>query len=241
MNKKLKGILLASAVVLGMNGCVESVKPITLSNGQKAEQYSLSWGADPRHSHFFYRYAHLMYDKGFRMKVSMINIHGSTTVTLKVKEWQNKGLDFSLHPMILNGVKPLSCSSSKKPGYAIRYLECQYNKRALINSMGKPFGPKEKNWKLHGIFVDESANGTLSEAWKCSKKYLPSYYAASNMAERISIKYKASDCVKQVYKIYRPTPGPIEDYFTYEMAAFGNKHYRFNTKSDKEFIQFLSK
>jgi len=240
MNTTIKLLLAASASILTINGCVESSQQITLPNGKQATEYtSLILTEDSRH--LFSRFASLMHKRGFKMNISMINVHGSKTVTLKVKEWQTSGLDFSLHPMTLNGVKPVGCKSSKEPGYAIRYMECTYDKQALIKSMGKPYGPAGKGWKLNGLIVDESPNGTLSEAWKCSQKYLYDYFETENMLKRVQIGYKASDCVKKVYKIYRPTPGPIEDYFSYPMAAYGNKHYRFSVRSNEDFINFLSK
>jgi len=62
MNKKVKGILLASAVVLGMNGC-ESVKQIKLPDGQVAEEYKMMLVADTRNG--LSRYIK-MHDYGFR-------------------------------------------------------------------------------------------------------------------------------------------------------------------------------
>jgi len=144
--------------------------------------------------------------------------------------------------MTLNGVKPLSCKGYKKEGYAIRHLECTYNKKDLARSMNKPYGPKEKGWRMSGFIVDESPNGTLSKAWKCSKKYIDEYYAADSNAAKRAVKNKANECVRRAYGINWRVPGTIEDHFTWDMLAHGNKHYRIIFyKGDKDkLMQLLS-
>lgn len=239
----MKKVLVSITALLALSGCVPpKVQQVTLENGKTAQEYRLFLQAD--HRHLLNRYGKLMYDKGLRMDASMINIPGSKYVILKVKEYQINGMNFSLYPMRLNGIKPISCKSSKKPGYAIRFLECKYSKSAIRNSV-----IRNQKQGLNGLIVDESPNDTLSEAWKCSKKYYPQYKQAENVFGRMSIrKQYQRECIEPAYfpnKVHSPTlmpDGLIEDQFTYKMAAFGNKHYRFAVdKDNKEFLKFLSK
>jgi len=269
MNKKLKGILLASAVVLEMNGC-ESIKQIKLPNGQVAEEYSLTQVADTRNglSRFI-----KMYDYGFRINPTLINIAGSKTIILKVEAYtmrggnykvaftpgsgglkptlmtnipeQNSGT-FSLYPMILNGVQPISCKTDNKPGYTRKYLECKYNKQALIKSIGKLDGPAGKQWEINGFMVEETNDGTPSNAWKCSQPYVKELYAAQNSSQRRAVKEKQRLCIASKYGInlYKNPLGMLEDVndkVNYNQIMFGKKHYRFAVKNNEEILKFLSK
>ena len=269
MNKKVKGILLASAVVLGINGC-ESVKQIKLPDGQVGEEYSMMLVADTRNglSRFIKMDAY-----GFRMNPSLIKIPGSKTITLKVKAYtmrggnykvaftpgsgglkptlmtnipeQNSGT-FSLYPMILNGVKPLSCKTGKKPGYTTKYLECKYNKQALIKSIGKLDGPVGKQWKINGFLVDETNDGIPSDAWKCSQPYIKELFTAQNSSQRRAVKEKQHLCIASKYGIslYRNPLGMLDDVndkVSYNQVMFGKKHYRFAVKNNEEILTFLSK
>jgi len=269
MKKKIKGILLASAVVLGMNGC-ESVKQIKLPDGQIGEEYSMMLVADTRNG--LSRYIK-MHDYGFRMRPSLINIPGNKTITLKVEAYTMKGGNykvaltpgsgglkptlmtnipeqnsgtFSLYPMILNGVKPLSCKTGNKQGYTTKYLECKYNKQTLIKSIGKLDGPVGKQWEINGFLVDETNDGTSSDAWKCSQPYIPELFAAKNSSQRLAVKEKQRLCIASKYGIslYRNPLGLLEDVndkVNYNQVMFGKKHYRFAVKNNKEILKFLSK
>ncbi len=240
----MKKTFVTTVALLLLQGCIvpPKVNNITMDNGKTAQEYRLFLQGD--HRHLLGRYANLMYDKGLRMDASMINIPGSRYVILKVKEYQINGLDFSLHPISLNGIKPISCKSNKKPGYAIRFLECKYSKKDIRNSV-----IKNQNQGLNGLIVDESPNNTLSEAWECSKKYYPQYKQAENVFGRMSVRKRYQrECIEPAYfpnKVHTPTlmsDGIIENEFTYRMSAFGNKHYRFSVdKDNKEFLKFLSK
>ena len=238
----MKHSLIFITTLLVLTGCVSSPKQITLPNGQTAEKYTLFQNND--HRHLLARYSLLSYKRGLRMDASMINVPGSKYVTLKVKEYQINGKNFTLHPITLNGIKALSCKSSTRPGYAMKFLECKYDKASIRNSVLK----NQQN-NINGLVVDESPNGTLSEAWKCSKKYYSAYKKASNVLGRMSIRKKYQrECIEPVYfpnKTHRATlipDGLIEPKFTYHMAVTGNKHYRFSVdKDNKKFLKFLSK
>jgi len=241
--KTLSTIALTATALLMLQGCVPpAVSSVTTATGKKVETYSLFLQND--HRHILYRYPKLMYDKGLRMNASMINVAGSNTVTLKVEEYQIHGRDFTLHPITLNGIKPLSCKKGKIPGRARRTLECTYNKAAIRNSV---IANQKKG--LNGLIVDESPNGTLSEAWKCSQKYYPAYQSAGNVFGRMRVRNQFQrECMEPIYfpGTVHSNPlaldGIIENRFSYRMAAAGNKHYRFSVdKDNKKFLEFLSK
>jgi hypothetical protein len=239
--KLSKMILSLGVISLITTGCLENVKQVQMANGQHADEWqSLGHTNDPKH---ILNYEKMSYKYKIITRAKMLNVPGSKIVTLKVKRHQVGGRDFSLHPMALNGIKPISCKSGKKPGYAVRTLECTYNKAALRNTI------LNRTVVANGMLVDESPNGTLSEAWKCSKKYGPKFYATKNIFKRMSIRSDyGNECLNPHYFNNQKHFGVIgdkallEDYFTYRMAAYGNKHYRFAVdEGNKEFLKFLSK
>lgn len=265
---------MAMLFIAGMllNGCGESTKPITLPNGKQGYEYtSLMQMADTRNA--LNRYTK-MYDSGFRMRTSLVNIPGSKRVTLKVKAYvtgnqnykmaltpgsgglkptlmtnipkQTTGA-FSLYPMILNGVKPLLCKSGNEPGTTIKHLECEYDKQALIKSIGKLDGlVGGKQWPINGFMVDETNDGTPSEAWKCSQPYTQELFAAKSINETKAVRQKQQSCIAQKYGITLRTDllglkDNINTKLSYEQIMFGKKHYRLGVRSNEDLLRFLSK